>query len=102
MKILKDLQNAFHDFINSLEAFFLSFVHPLLLSIKENGGKVLIDAAIAAVAAAETSGGDGNAKMAAAEASVVETLTKEGIPVVKNAIRGAIEAAVASLRAETT
>jgi len=96
----KALQNAFHAFVQHFESDALSFVSSLASNIVANGGKVLTDAAIAAVTAAETNGGTGQEKFAAAVASVTATLTAEGLPVVTNAVHGAIEAAVAQIKAE--
>lgn len=68
-------------------------------SIAANGGPVLVQAAEDAVLAAETTGGDASAKLAAAQAAVIADLQKNGIPVVMNAVNGAIEAAVAGMKA---
>lgn len=99
MSFLKSLQNGWHFIVNDAEKEGVVFAHALIQSIQQNGGKVLQDAAIAGVAGAETVPGGAEAKLAAAFASVVAILTAEGIPVVKNAVHGAIEAALASQRA---
>lgn len=98
MSVIKDLQNRFHDLIHSLHDSALGFFDAVAQAIEMNGGKVLRDAAMAAVAAAETTGGSGEDKAKAAFASVVAVLEAEGLPVVINAIKGAIEAAVAQMR----
>lgn len=95
---IKFIQNKLHDIIHVFEHIGLDFFHSLIDSIAQNGGKVLQEAAIAAVAAAEASGGSGKDKFDAALAQVIATLTAQGLPVVQNAVRGAIEAAVADLR----
>lgn len=84
----------------------LEFMSPLATQIAKAGGTILTDAATAEVAAAEQaaaeSGGDlktGEQKFVAAQAGVVKTLTTQGIPVVMNAVNGAIEMAVANLNA---
>lgn len=86
----------------------LSFVSPLAQSIEANGGPVLIAAAEQEVAAAEAAavtaiagGGTvtGEAKFVQAQTAVIQTLTSQGIPVVVNAVNGAIESAVASMNA---
>ena len=100
MSFIKDLQNKFHDFIHSSEAIGADFIHALLTSITQNGGKILIDAATAAVKAAETAGGSGGDKFKAAFTAVVAILEAESLPVVQMAINGAIEAAVANLKAK--
>jgi hypothetical protein len=76
-----------------------TFVKSLAQSIETNGGAVLVSAAEAAVAAAETAGGSPAVKFAAAFTSVVSTLKTQGLPVLENAINGAIEAALANQRA---
>jgi hypothetical protein len=75
----------------------LAFISAGAEEIAKNGGRVLVDAAIAGVQSAERTGGSGEVKFNAAWASVVSTLTAEGIPVATNAIRIAIESAVAQL-----
>ena len=95
---LKDFQNGFHDLINSIKGGLLGFVSALAENIEKNGGKVLRDAALDAVAAAENAGGSGSDKFSAALESVISTLEAQGIPVVLNAVRGAIEAAVAQIK----
>lgn len=94
--IKKTVQNFFHKTVNSLEAGLLA----LAKSIADNGGDVLIAAALAAVTAAETTGGKGEDKFKAAQAAVIASLRAKGIPVVKNAVNGAIEAAVASMKSD--
>lgn len=76
----------------------LAGFNALLTSIEQNGGPILITAAENAVLAAETAGGTGSEKLAAAQAAVVAELTTAGIKVAMNAVNGAIEAAVASLQ----
>lgn len=92
--------------IASVEAWFsseekvvLDFLEGAAKSIIANGGPVLINTAVAAVAAAETAGGTGSQKLQAATAAVVSTLKSRGLPVVQNAINSAIEGAVANLKA---
>lgn len=94
---LKEFQNKFHDLVHGLVGGALGFFDALSSSIEKNGGQILRDAALAAVQAAETTGGTGDVKFAAALAAVIATLEKEGIPVVLNAVRGAIEGAVAQV-----
>lgn len=74
-----------------------SFVSNLAQTIAKNGGPVLVQAAIAAVAAAEATGKTGAEKKADAVAAVTSVLKTQGIPVVLNAVNSAIEAAVANL-----
>lgn len=69
-------------------------------SIAQSGGALLTDAAMAAVRAAEETGGSGTEKYEAAFNSIVGTLKDAGQPVVENAVNLAIEAAVAKLKEE--
>ena len=96
----------FSNEIASVEAWFsseekvvLDFLEGAAKSIVANGGPVLINAAVAAVTAAETTGGTGAQKLQAATSAVVSTLKSQGLPVVQNAINAAIEGAVANLKA---
>ena len=99
------IQNAFHDDVNWLQGKLTSTQQEALKLatsaahyVEENGGKVLRDAASAAVIAAETVPGDGMAKLSAAAASVTAVLVAEGIPVVKTAVNLAIEMALADAK----
>jgi len=96
---LKELQNSWHSLVDSIRDGLLGFVSALAENIEKNGGQVLRDAALAAVKAAEaTAGMSGSDKFNAALESVISTLEEQGIPVVINAVRGAIEAAVAQIK----
>ena len=66
--------------------------------LEQNGGKVLRDAATTAVIAVETTAGGGEAKAAAAFAQIAAVLVAEGIPVVKAAVKLAIEMALAKAK----
>lgn len=93
--VWSDIKNLF----TSAEHVFIAFASSLIHSIAANGGQVLVDAAVAAVAAAEAAGGTGAEKLASAQAAVIATLKAAGVTVVTNAVNGAIEAAVAELKA---
>ena len=100
---------ALHDAIAVIQNFFHDGVHDILTglnalanSIAKNGGAVLFAAAASAVAAAETNGGKGEDKFKAAQAAVIATLAAKGLPVVMNAINGAIKAAVAQHNANAS
>ena len=69
-------------------------------SIAINGGLLLIDSATAAVNAMAATEGSGADKRNAAIAAVTRDLEAGGIEVVENAVRLAIEHAVASLKAD--
>ncbi len=96
---IKDLQNKFHDFIHSITDVGLDFFGALSEGIEAVGGQVLRDAAMAAVLAAEQAGGSGEDKAKSALQAVIATLEHEGLPIVINLAKGAIEAAVAKMRA---
>jgi hypothetical protein len=103
MKILEELLA----WLNSIGHETLNFVEGLAKTISKNGGPVLIAAAQAEVAAAEAAavatlaaGGTkktGEEKFKEAQAAIIAALTAKGIPIVINAINGAIESAVADL-----
>lgn len=94
--VWSDIKSMF----TSTEHVFVVFASSLIHSMASNGGQVLIDAATAAVIAAEAGGGTGQDKLNAAIAAVVASLKAKGIPVVMNAVNGAIEAAVADMNAQ--
>ena len=103
--IWHSLQNSFHDGVNWLQGKLTSGQQEALKLatsaahyVEENGGKVLRDAASAAVIAAETVPGGGEAKFSAAVASVIATLAAKEIDVVKAAIDTAVQMAVADAK----
>lgn len=98
--LLKSVKDGIHELIQSIFGAALDFVSALAASIEKNGGSLLQKAALAAVKAAEDAGGSGSDKFDAAFDQVVEVLKNEGIPIVINAINGAIEAAVAEIKSE--
>lgn len=94
------LQNIWADikgFFSKEEEAVVAFVSALIHNIAQNGGQVLMDAATAAVTAAENTGGTAAVKFAAAQASITATLVAEGAPVIMSAVNAAIEAAVSAL-----
>lgn len=99
MSFFSNVWSAIVSFFTKFGAALFTAFKPLLVSIAENGGKVLIEAAREAVKASEASGGNGDAKRAAAFAAIVRVLGEKGIPVVANAVYGAIEVVVAELKA---
>lgn len=86
-------------FYHFVESIFHAFADPLVEAIERNGGDILISAAITAVEAAESAGGSGQDKLDAARKAVENSLRDKGIPVVVNAVNGAIEMAVAKMKA---
>lgn len=90
-KIVAPLKAMFSGLGRSFGAFFQSLAE----SIAANGGPILLSAAMAAVAAAESKGGTGKEKLKYAQDAVEATLTQRGIPIAWNAVNGALEAAVA-------
>lgn len=79
--------------LEAAETDFIAWAHNLLAQITP----VLKQAATDAVAVAESTGGSASDKFASAETAVKEILTTAGAPIVENAIKGAIEIAVANL-----
>lgn len=102
MSFFDNLWGIIQNLFANISSAVLVGTAQLLHSIEQNGGAVLVSAAAAAVAAAETQGGSGSDKFEAAKAAVISTLTSQGIPVVTNAVHGAIEAAVAALNTPAT
>ncbi len=90
MKFLKNL-------VASITGAISRFLKPAIASIKEAGGPILIEAARAAVAAAEASGGSGPEKFTQAKKAVQRALRGKGIEAIENAVQLAILAAVAEL-----
>lgn len=99
--------SKFSEFIDDVIEWFrnigedvVDFVKPLAKEIAANGGALLLEAAHQAVLAAEASGGSGRDKFDAAQKSVIAALEAKSLPIVLNAINGAIEAAVAVQKAK--
>lgn len=94
-----DITTAYHEAVTDLTAFLNGFFASAISQVANAGGQVLVNAATAAVTAAENTGGSGAAKFNAAVASVKTVLTSQGIPVVENAVQSAVLAGVANLQA---
>lgn len=90
-KFLRSFRSTRDDVIDALT--------PLAVQIAKSGGQILLEAALSAVRTAEQTGGSGEEKFKAAKKIVVKNLQDKGLPLVTNAINGAIESAVASLKA---
>lgn len=91
--------------IKAAENSVILFYKDLMASTAAHGPQyvqTLKDAAKAAVTAAAALPGNGAAKAAAAFASVAGVLTTEGLPIIENDIKGAVEAAYASFIAAQT
>lgn len=99
---LNHLWDGFVEWLDSIGEDIMDFVKPLAKEMAKAGGKLLIESARDAVIAAEASGGSGSAKLQAARDAVVAKLEAGGMPIVMNAINGAIEAAVAQMKNENT
>ncbi len=100
MKKLDALWDAVTEWFENIGEDILDFVAPLAKEIAKNGGKLLLEVAREAVLLAEATGGSGRDKFEAAQAHIKTALEARGIPVVLNAVNGAIEAAVARLHNE--
>ena len=100
MSFLKKLWLKIGKVFSKVEEHAAIFADSVVRSIAENGGPVLIAAAIAAVKAAEAQGGSGKDKLLVAQATIIGALKTAGIPIVMNAVNAAIEAAVANLKAK--
>lgn len=100
MELLNKLWDQIEEWFEKIGEDIVDFVKPLAKEIAANGGMVLLMAAQEAVLAAETAGGSGSDKFKAAQEALIEKLKADGIPIVLNAINGAIEAAVAKMKSK--
>lgn len=73
------------------------YFKPILDTIVQNGGQVLMTSALNAIKAAEAAGGSGGAKMSMALNLVKSDLLAQGKPYVETVVRGAIEALLVGL-----
>lgn len=94
-----EIRDAIEAFFVSHESAIVNFFKPFALALEKDGKQILIDAAMAAVTAAESTPGGGQAKMAAALAMIAETLQKEGVAYVESEARAAAELALQNLKA---
>lgn len=92
--VLGGIKRWFQGFLGKV----LDFLNPLAETIVKNGGPVLLAIVQEAVFAAESTGGSGKDKLKAAQDKIESELKAKAMPVVWNAINGAIEAAVAKLK----
>lgn len=99
MDIKKTLQNQWHDFTHLFEASTKFFISALGAEILTSGGKILEDAATAAVKAQAQTNGSNEDKFKAAIAAVIEVLATEGISYTITAVQGAVLAAYAQFKA---
>ena len=97
MSFFSSLKAAAESWFLKSSAETVAFLKPMAAQIVASGGQLLINAAIEAVTTAETTGGTGAQKFAAAKTQVLSTLTSGGIAIAENAVNSAIEAAVAAL-----
>lgn len=95
-KIWSAIKLPLEAILHAVEAFGLAGAK----SIAINGGLLLIDSATAAVQAMAATEGSGADKRNAAIAIVTRDLEAGGVKVVENAVRLAIEKAVAALKAD--
>lgn len=88
---------------DAMEGFFTgtvwTFLKPFVLSIEQNGGRILIAAAEAAVAAGFAAPGTGEAKMAVALATFSAQVAAEGLPYIESQARALIEVALQKAKA---
>lgn len=92
--------HAVEAWFSSEEKVILNFLEGAAKQIVNAGGPILINAAIAAVTAAETAGGSGADKFKAAVTATENVIKTQGIPMVSNAIAIAVEGAVANLKVQ--
>lgn len=93
--------DAFHTVVREIKSIALDIFSAFFNAGVEAArqiGPVLLQSATDAVLAVETTPGDGKVKREAAFAAIVADLESKGLPIVKNAINLAIEAAVANMK----
>lgn len=101
MEKLEELLDKIWDGIlavfSEAEKIAITFLSAAASNIAKSGGALLVDAARAAVKAAEENGGNGSQKRDAAFEAVKGTLENAGMTVIVSAVYAAIEAAVAEM-----
>lgn len=100
MSLKKIIQNKWHYLMRWLKKPTITFLSALGADIEKAGGDFLIQTALDAVRIAEDKGGSGADKFSAALSYVKSTLKSKGLPIVVHAVNGAIEAAVAQIKAQ--
>lgn len=101
-KFFTNLEDDIKELFTDSEKEVLPFVDAIGHDIVTNGGPILIEAATDAVQAAQNTSGTGAEKFAAAQASIIQTLTTAGVPIVINTINNAIQGAVTLLKSNST
>ncbi|TVL97176.1 MAG: phage holin [Candidatus Brocadia sp. WS118] len=100
MSLKKYIQNKWHDLMRFLRKATLTFLSALAADIEKSGGEFLMETALDAVKIAEQLGGSGSSKFEAAYNYIEKQLKTEGIEIIRHAVNGAIEAAVAQMKAK--
>lgn len=98
MSMFSDIWDDISGFFDDSEKEVVLFFEAIIANIAGASGKLFLDIVANAVKDAATITGPGDVKFSSARASIVDTLEKEGLPIVYNAINAAIEAAVANLK----
>lgn len=96
--VWRSVEAAGESIASDAEKIVVDFATNALHQIEQNGGPILVDAAMRAVIQAEAAGGSSEDKFLVAVRSVENALVTKGLPVVQNAIRLAVETAVANLQ----
>ena len=78
----------------------ITFLSALGADIEKAGSDFLIQTALEAVRIAEDKGGNGGDKFGIALIYIKRELKAKGLPIVVHAVNGAIEAAVAQMKAQ--
>lgn len=86
--------------LNGVEDTVADAFHAFVTDIEQSGGEVLMEAAMAAVKAAEDTKGTGAEKFKAAIDAVKDTIVAKGLVATENAVQGAVLVAVAKLNAD--
>lgn len=96
MSIKKSIQRSWHSLVRFISSAFLT---PLKQEIIKSGGKLLEEAAQAAVSAAAASGLSNEEKFKLAYNTAIKIITSKGIDYTLTGVQGAVLAAYAQYKA---
>lgn len=97
-KIEKYIENIFE----KGEDIAADAVKAFVKSLEAGGGPLLLQIALDAVSAVSTTNNTGSMKFGLARKEIIADLTARGLPILENAVQGAILVAVSKLKADVT
>lgn len=100
MSLLDKIWDFFEDVGEAILAVVSSFASAGVRAVADQGGVFLVNSALAAVEAAENTGGSGMSKLDAALDQVKSDVSRKGLAVGESVMRFAIESAVQQLKVE--